>query len=379
VDPEQHVTSGGSAPAPREAADKITVAVDPPYDVWVGRGLLGRLQHRLPATLRARRAAVVTTAQVERHHGEPVVAALASAGLEVHRHVVPDGETAKSLTVLGTLYDWLASIPLARDDIVVALGGGVVTDLAGFLAATWHRGVPVVQLPTTLLAQVDAAIGGKTGINLTAGKNLVGAFHQPAVVVADTATLETLPPRELRAGLAEVIKCGFIRDPQILDLVERDPAGALDPSAALLVDLVRRAVTVKARVVAADTHERGERALLNYGHTLGHAVETLTGYRHYRHGEAVALGMRFAALVAALAGTASPDLVVRTTDLLAGVGLPTTCVPLDPEAVWTVMARDKKVRAGIRMVLCDRPGSAHLVDAPSRAVLERALAELTAT
>jgi len=371
------VTAGAEAPAPLDATSRITVAVEPPYDVWVGRGLLTRVQHHLPAALRARRAALVTTAEVERHHAEPVVAALASAGLQVHRRVVADGETAKSLSVLGELYDWLASIPLARDDVVVALGGGVVTDLAGFLAATWHRGVPVVQLPTTLLAQVDAAIGGKTGINLRAGKNLVGAFHQPAVVVADTATLETLPPRELRAGMAEVIKCGFIRDPQILDLVERDPAGALDPSGTLLVDLVRRAVEVKARVVAADAHEHGERALLNYGHTLGHAIETLTGYRRYRHGEAVALGMRFAALVAALAGTAPPDLPARTTDLLAGVGLPTTCDPLDPEAVWTVMARDKKVRDGVRMVLCDRPGSARLVDAPPRAVLERALAELS--
>jgi 3-dehydroquinate synthase len=361
-----------NAPAPT----RITVDTTPPYDVWVGRGLLGGLQQYLPATLGARRAAVVTTAEVERHHGRAVVEALMSAGLDVHRHAVPDGEVAKSLSVLGGLYDWLASIPLARQDIVVALGGGVVTDLAGFLAATWHRGVRIVQLPTTLLAQVDAAIGGKTGVNLAAGKNLVGAFHQPAVVVADTATLETLPLRELRAGLAEVIMCGFIRDPQILDLVERYPDGALDPTGAVLVDLVRRAVAVKARVVAADAHERGERALLNYGHTLGHAIETLTGYRQYRHGEAVALGMRFAALVAELVGHAQPDLVTRTTALLAGVGLPTTCVPLDPDAVWRVMARDKKVRDGIRMVLCDRPGSAHLVAAPPQPVLERALTRL---
>ncbi|HSK98215.1 MAG TPA: 3-dehydroquinate synthase [Euzebyales bacterium] len=372
------MTAGDTASASAHETGRITVAADPPYDVWVGHGLLGDLGRHLPATLRARRAAVITTAQVERHHSAPVVAALASAGVEVHRRVVPDGETAKSLTVLGELYDWLASILLARDDVVVALGGGVVTDLSGFLAATWHRGVPVVQLPTTLLAQVDAAIGGKTGINLTAGKNLVGAFHQPAVMGADTATLQTLPPRELRAGLAEIIKCGFISDPQILDLVERDPSSALDPSATVLVELVHRAVMVKARVVAVDAHERGERALLNYGHTLGHAIETLTGYRRYRHGEAVALGMRFAALVAAFAGTASPDLPERTTRLLQSVGLPTICEPLDPDAVWAVMARDKKVRDGVRMVLCDRPGSTHLVDAPPRPVLERALAELTA-
>jgi 3-dehydroquinate synthase len=355
---------------------RITVDVHPPYHVWVAPGLLDHLDQYLPETLRARRAAVVTTADVERHYAPPVAAALSTAGMQVHRHAVPDGELAKSLTVLGELYDWLASIPLSRDDVVIALGGGVVTDLAGFLAATWHRGVAVVQLPTTLLAQVDAAIGGKTGINLPAGKNLVGAFHQPSAVVADTATLATLPLRELRAGLAEVIKCGFIRDPQILDLVEQDPRGALDPASTLLGDLVRRSVTVKARIVAADTHEHGERALLNYGHTFAHALETLTGYRRYRHGEAVALGMRFAALVAELAGTAQPGLAERTTRLLAGVGLPTTCVALDAEAVWTVMARDKKVRGGIRMVLCDRPGSAHLVDAPPQHMLACALEQL---
>lgn len=357
-------------------SDRITVETRPPYDVWVGRRLLDRLDAYLPGTLGARRAALVTTAEVERHYAQPVEAALAAAGLQVHGHVVPDGEPAKSLSVLGELYDWLAAIPLGRADVVVALGGGVVTDLAGFLAATWHRGVPVVQLPTTLLAQVDAAIGGKTAINLAAGKNLVGAFHQPAVVVADAATLETLPVQELRAGLAEVIKCGFIRDPQILELVEHDPAGALDPTGTVLVDLVRRAVMVKARVVAADTHEHGERALLNYGHTLGHVIETLTGYRRYRHGEAVALGMRFAALVAELEGNADPEWATRVTRLLDGVGLPTTCEPLDPDAVWTVMARDKKARNGIRMVLCDRPGSARVVDAPPRQVLELALQQM---
>jgi 3-dehydroquinate synthase len=355
---------------------RIAVDTLPPYDVWVGRDLLDGLDAYLPGTLGARRAAVVTSAEVERHYAKPVTAALAAAGLEVHHHVVPEGEAAKSLAVLGELYDWLASIPLARTDVVVGLGGGVVTDLAGFLAATWHRGVPVVQLPTTLLAQVDAAIGGKTAINLPAGKNLVGAFHQPAVVVADTATLETLPVEELRAGLAEIIKCGFIRDPQIVEVVEHDPAGALDPTGPVLIDLVRRAVAVKARIVAADAHEHGERALLNYGHTLGHAIETLTGYRRYRHGEAVALGMRFAAMVAEMEGNADPEWSTRITRLLAGVGLPTTCVPLDPEAVWTVMARDKKARDGIRMVLSDRPGSARVVDAPPHHVLERALAQL---
>ena len=355
------------------SGERIRVDVAEPYDVVVGRGLLAHAQSWLPDT-GARRAALVTTAPVEARHAAPVATGLQAAGLDVRTICVPDGEPAKSLDVLGGLYDWLASLPLARGDVVVAVGGGVVTDLGGFLAATWHRGVDVIQVPTTLLAQVDAAIGGKTGINLAAGKNLVGAFHQPLVVVADIAALDTLPVRELRAGLAEVIKCGFIRDPAILDVIETDPATALDPAGDLLVDLVRRAITVKAELVAADTHERGERALLNYGHTFGHALETLTGYARYRHGEAVGIGMRYAARVAELAGVGEDGLEERTVGLLECSGLPTTCSPLDTDAVFTTMARDKKVRDGLHLVLCERAGSASVVAAPDRAVLERALA-----
>ena len=358
--------------------ERIRVGVDAPYEVVVGRDLLDATPTWLPPNA-ARRAAVVTTAAVEAHHAARTVAGLRAVGLDVHTRCVPDGEPAKSLDVLGGLYDWLASLPLARGDLVVALGGGVVTDLAGFLAATWHRGVAVVHLPTTVLAQVDAAIGGKTGINLTAGKNLVGAFHQPLVVVADTAALDTLPARELCAGMAEVIKCGFIRDPGILDLLEDDPAAALDPAGDVLGDLVRRAVTVKAAIVAADTHEHGERALLNYGHTFGHALETLTGYTRYRHGEAVGIGMRYAARVGELAGISERGLEERTVRLLDLVGLPTTCVPLDSDAVFATMARDKKARDGIRMVLCERPGEARIVAAPERSVLGAALAAVSTT
>jgi 3-dehydroquinate synthase len=354
---------------------RVTVQVDAPYDVVIGRGMLADVGAWLPDT-GARHVAVVTTTAVAEHHGGRVVAGLRSAGLDVHVTHVPDGERAKSLDVLGGLYDWLASIPLGRRDLVVALGGGVVTDLAGFLAATWHRGVAVVHLPTTLLAQVDAAVGGKTAVNLVAGKNLVGAFHQPLIVVADVATLATLPGREVRAGMAEVIKCGFIRDPRILDLVGRDPARVLDPGGDVLPELVRRAVDVKAEVVAADAHEHGERALLNYGHTLGHAIEALTGYRAYRHGEAVAIGMRFAAAVGERTGLSDPGLHDLTVDLLAAVDLPTTCPPLGADAVFATMARDKKVRDGVRLVLCERAGSARVVDAPPRPLLERVLASV---
>lgn len=354
-------------------ARRIPVAVDAPYDVVVGRGLVDDVGAWLPPTGAARRAAVVTTAAVGRHYGDALTRGLRDVGLAVSVREVPDGEPAKALAVLGDLYDWLASIPLGRDDLVVALGGGVVTDLAGFLAATWHRGVAVVHVPTTLLAQVDAAIGGKTGINLAAGKNLVGAFHQPRVVAADIATLATLPPRELRGGMAEVIKCGFIRDPAILDLIERDPAAAMDPDGEVLVDLVRQAVAVKAEVVAADTHEQGERAVLNYGHTFGHALETLTGYTRYRHGEAVGIGMRVAALVGEQIGVTEAGLDARTTALLRDIGLPTHCAPVDHDAALAVMARDKKARDGIRLVLCTQPGETIIAPAPPRAVLHRAL------
>lgn len=353
---------------------QVPVAVATPYEVAIGRGLVHHLPHWLPADVAPRRTAIVTTAAVADRYAAAAVAGLADIGIDVHVRQVPDGESAKSLDVLGELYDWLAQIPLGRRDLVVGLGGGVVTDLAGFLAATWHRGVGVLQVPTTVLAQVDAAVGGKTGINLAAGKNLVGAFHQPLAVVADIATLETLPPRELRAGLAEVIKCGFIRDPTILELIERDPGDALDATGAVLAELIHRAVAVKAQVVAADTREQGERALLNYGHTLGHALETVTGYSRWRHGEAVAIGMRFAAAVSELAGVAQPGLLSRTTRVIESVGLPTECDAVDTDEVFAIMARDKKARDGLRLVLCDRPGSAQLVAAPGRQLLERALA-----
>lgn len=355
----------------------IRVALDPPYDVCVGPDLLARLASLLPPLPAARRAALVTTESVARHHAAAVTDALTMVGLDVARLVVADGEQAKSLDTLGELYAQLAALPLGRDDVVVALGGGVVGDLAGLLAATWHRGVALVQLPTTVLAQVDAAIGGKTAINLPAGKNLVGAFHQPRSVVADTATLTTLPQRELRSGMAEIIKCGFIRDPLILDQVEAQPRAAIDPRGDLLVDLIGRAARVKAQVVADDVAEHGQRALLNYGHTLGHAIETLTGYERYRHGEAVGLGMRFAARVAELSGTAADGLAARTINLLAAVGLPVTCEPLDPARVFATMARDKKARDGIRLVLCAQPGLARLVDAPPRTLLAQALHELS--
>ena len=346
------------------------------YEVVVGESLLANLDAHLHVPPDARRVAVVTNAAVRALYGDSVRAGLEALGLDVHWMPVPDGEEAKSFATLQGLYHRFAAAPLGRDDIVVALGGGVVGDLAGFAAATWNRGVGVAQLPTTLLAQVDSAVGGKTGVNLPEGKNLVGAFHQPIVVVADIGVLASLPERERVSGLGEVTKYGFIEDPVVLDLLERDPAAARAGEPALLTEVVRRGVTVKARIVAADERESGERALLNYGHTVGHAIEVLAGYGTYRHGEAVALGMVFAARLGERLGVTEPGLSARTVDVLRGLGLPVGGLRLDPAAVWELMARDKKARGGVRFVLCERPGVARLVEPPARRVVDEVLRTL---
>ena len=347
-----------------------------PYEVVVGADLLDELSTYVALPPYARRAALITCSPVAVRFATRVRRALEVTGLAVELITVPDGEEAKSLDVLASLYHRLAAIPLGRNDVVVTLGGGVVGDLGGFAAATWNRGVALVHVPTTLLAQVDAAIGGKTAVNLPEGKNLVGAFHQPIGVVADTSTLASLPTRERRAGLGEVAKYGFIADPAVLELLESCPDEAVAGDAALLTEIVRRGVAVKARIVGADERESGERALLNYGHTVGHAIEALTGYRAYRHGEAVALGMVFAARLGERLGVTEPGLADRTVALLRGVGLPTGGLRLDPARVWNLLARDKKARGGVRFVLCRRPGMAMIVDQPDRSLVDETLRSL---
>lgn len=361
-----------------DSGDRIHVAVPGAgYDVLVGAGLLDGLDVLLPDLPHARRAVLVTTPPVADRYGAAVRAALAARDLEVVAVPVPDGEGAKTLGTLEAAYHRLAAARVGRDDVVVTLGGGVVSDLGGFLAGTWHRGVPVVHLPTTLLGQVDAAIGGKAGVNLAAGKNLVGVFHQPAAVVCDTATLATLPPRERRGGLGEVVKYGFIADPVVLDLLEADPAAALAGDPAVLTEVVRRGVAVKARVVAADERESGVRVLLNYGHTFAHAIETVTGYGAYGHGEAVALGMVAAARYGERAGVAEEGLADRTVALLAPLDLPVGGLRADPDALWDAMTGDKKARGGVRLVLCRRPGDAFLTGPVDRGPVVEALRSLT--
>ena len=274
------------------------------------------------------------------------------------------------------LWSRLAAHRVSRSDAIVGLGGGAVTDLAGFVAATWLRGVRVVLVPTTLLAIVDAAIGGKTGINIAAGKNLVGAFHPPAGVLADLDALASLPRREYVSGMAEVIKAGFIADPAILDLIEQDPAGAAAPGGPHERELVERAIAMKAAVVAADLREAGQREMLNYGHTLGHAIERAEDYA-IPHGEAVAIGMMFAAAVGRLAGRLDQATAERHGEMLGAVGLPTSYRGGSWPALRDAMAVDKKTRGRhLRLVVLDglaRPG---ILADPPEDLLARAYAEV---
>jgi 3-dehydroquinate synthase len=355
---------------------RIDVASASPYPVVVGRGVAAQLADAVTGV--GARAAVIVHQPPLAEAAEKARAGLIAAGVDAHRVEVPDAEEAKSLAVLGFCWEVCGNVGLTRGDVVVSMGGGAVTDLAGFVAATWMRGIRVVHVPTTLLAMVDAAVGGKTGINTAAGKNLVGAFHEPSAVLVDLATLDTLPAAELVAGSAEILKAGFIADPEILELVERDPSAALDPAGAVLPELVRRSIQVKADVVAADLRESHLREILNYGHTLGHAVEHREAYR-WRHGSAVSVGLVFAAELARAAGRLDDATADRHRAVLSAVGLPVTYVPgVLPELVET-MRGDKKSRAGkLRFVVLDglaRPGR---LEDPEPALLERAYAAVSA-
>jgi 3-dehydroquinate synthase len=288
---------------------------------------------------------------------------------------VPDGEAGKTVEVAARCWDAFGEAGLTRADVVVGVGGGAVTDLAGFVAAAWLRGVRWVAVPTSLLGMVDAAVGGKTGLNTAAGKNLVGAFHPPAGVLADLSALDSLPRVELVAGMAEVVKCGFIADPAILELIEAGVAAVADPAGPALRELVERAVRVKARVVSADLRESGPREVLNYGHTLAHAIEQVEGYR-IRHGHAVAIGMAYAAGLARLAGRLDPATADRHAAVLRSLGLPTAYRRDAWPQLRQVMRVDKKARGGIlRLVVLDGLARPVVWAGPPEELLERAYAQ----
>jgi 3-dehydroquinate synthase len=340
------------------------------YSILVGSGLLATLPDQL-ASLGLRGALwLISDSEVYPLYGAAVEGALRAAGYTVQSYSVPAGETSKDLSVVAGCYDWLVGGKIERRDAVLALGGGVVGDLAGFVAATVLRGVALVQIPTTLLAMVDSAIGGKTGVNHPLGKNLIGAFHQPRLVLSDTDTLATLPPRELRAGWAEVIKHGVIRDADLFKDLEskRSEIGDWrldDPDLqSLIAHLIRRAAKVKVDIVNADEHESGERMLLNYGHTLGQALEAATGYGVLLHGEAVAIGMTLAARIAERLNMLDTAAVERQTRLLHAYRLPTALPPgVALDQLLALTLQDKKVRAGqVRWVLPTAIGAATVRD-----------------
>jgi 3-dehydroquinate synthase len=340
----------------------------------VGRGVL----EELPSLVGTASAQVLLVhSDLRGDLADRVESALRDGGLEVVRALVPAGEAAKTVEVAEGLWSLLGRRAFTRSDAVVSLGGGAVTDLAGFAAATWLRGVRVVHVPTTLLGMVDAAVGGKTALNTSEGKNLVGAFYPPAGVLCDLATLATLPREELASGMAEVVKAGFLRDPTILDIVEADPLTALDPSGPAMLELVERAVRFKADVVGADLRERGDREVLNYGHTLGHAIEKVEQFR-WRHGDAVSVGLVYAAELSRLAGRLDSGLVDRHRDLLGSLGLPTTYRRDQWLAVRDAMRVDKKARGSVlRFVVLDGLGQPGLLEGPDDALLEDAYAKVS--
>jgi len=349
----------------------VTVRVSPPYDVVIGRGVVDATGSLL---LGADRIAVVSSESVL-GFADRVLDVLKQDGREVHPLLVPDGEAAKDIGVADRVWQSLGEAGFTRTDAVVAVGGGAVTDLAGFAAATWLRGVRVVHIPTTLLGMVDAAVGGKTAVNTAAGKNLVGAFHQPVGVICDLDALATLPRADFVAGMAEVVKCGFIADPAILDALESG-AGADDGT--LLHDLVVRAVQVKADVVGGDPTEAGRREILNYGHTLAHAIERDAGFGAWRHGDAVSVGLCFAAELGRLSGRLDDGTAARHRTILTGLGLPTHY----PGAAWPrlrdAMRIDKKARgARLRFVVLAGLGQPTVLDNPPEELLEAAYAEVS--
>jgi 3-dehydroquinate synthase len=350
---------------------RIAVTGDQPYEVVVGTGVLSEL----PGLI-GKRAETVAVFWDERlsELADEVVHVVQAAGYRVAVTHVPSGEAAKDARILTRLWSCLAERKVTRADCVVAVGGGATTDLVGFAAATWLRGVRVVLVPTTLLGMVDAAVGGKTAIDIPEGKNLVGAFYPPAGVLADLAALPSLPRADYVAGLAEVIKAGFIADGEILRLVEADPAAAATPRGPHTRELIERAIAVKARVVSADLREAGLREMLNYGHTLGHAIEKRERYA-FRHGDAVAIGMVFAAEVGRLAGYLTEADVARHRETLTAVGLPVTYQADAWPDLRETMSLDKKTRgARLRMVVLDGIGRPVIYDSPPEDLLTAAYA-----
>src|SRR6202795_3102892 len=342
------------------------------YPIAIGPGLLTN-RALLDVQIRGRDLMIVTNATVARLYLAKLTGGL--AGRRVAECILPDGEQHKTLHTAGWVFDALVGQKMNRDATVLALGGGVVGDIAGFAAASYQRGIGYVQMPTTLLAQVDSSVGGKTGVNHSGGKNLIGAFYQPRAVIADTDVLATLPDRELKSGLAEVIKHGCVWDPMLFNWLEREMAKLLARDAEALRYAIGRSCEIKATVVARDEREHELRAILNFGHTFGHAIEAATGYEKYLHGEAVGLGMLIAADLSLRLGLIDTALKERMRDILARTGLPVEAPRIGAAKAFELMQMDKKVLAGtVRLVLLEKLGRAVITSQYAKAALDATLA-----
>ena len=347
------------------------------YDIEIGAGNLAQAGRFLTGRAKVSHAVVITDENVEKLHAVPTRQSLAEASLKVDLMAVKPGEAAKCVETAAALWEKMVQVGADRKSVVVAVGGGVVGDLAGFIAATYARGLRFFQVPTTLLAQVDSSVGGKVGINLPQAKNMVGAFLQPLGVLIDTATLETLNQREYASGLGEVVKYGVILDAGLFDYLEANAARLVRRDHEVLRHVVARCCRLKADVVEQDEYEQsGLRAVLNYGHTFGHAIETLTGYGSLLHGEAVAIGMACASRLAERLGRVDAAFTARQVKLLSALGLPTKLPQLDPEQVLRTMMHDKKVQHGrLRFVLPVRMGQVELVGDVDAVDVRAALSE----
>jgi 3-dehydroquinate synthase len=343
------------------------------YPITIGSGLLSNrelLEQQIPG----RDLLIVTNTTIAKLYLAKVAGSFAQR--RIADCILPDGEQHKTLQTAGWVFDALVANKLNRDATVLALGGGVVGDIAGFAAACYQRGIGYVQIPTTLLAQVDSSVGGKTGVNHPGGKNLIGAFYQPRAVIADTDVLATLPDRELQSGLAEVIKYGCVWDPLLFEWYDRNIPKLLARDADALTYAIGRSCEIKATVVARDERERELRAILNFGHTFGHAIEAATGYEKYLHGEAVGLGMLIAADLSLRLGLIDAALKERMRDMLARTGLPTEAPRIGAARVFELMQMDKKVLAGaVRLVLLEKLGRAIITAQYSKAALNATLTE----
>ncbi len=355
------------------ATKTIQVKGVDPYDITIGRALLGEVGKALGTAVK--KVLVVHPVGLAAS-AELLKATLDEQGYETILAGVPDSEDAKRVEVAAFCWGVLGQADFTRSDAVVGFGGGSTTDLAGFVAATWLRGVKLIQVPTTLLAMVDAAIGGKTGINTAEGKNLVGCFYAPSAVIIDLDTLQSLPQNEILAGFGEVVKYGLIADERILELIEADVAVATDSKSDVFAELIERSVAIKARVVGEDFKESGLREILNYGHTLGHAIELAERYK-WRHGAAISIGMVFVAELARLAGRLSDAAVDRHRSVLQLIGLPTEYKAEKWDQLMATMQRDKKSRAGtLRFVVLDAIGKPTIMAAPAPELLHAAFQEI---